>query len=99
MEQTDNKSPKLLIRQAFERGERLTTFTGNQIGHTVDFRKVVSELRDEGFLIKDYWEKASDGRNSRFTITKMQRPKQSEGKITKYSLLWKMKLSKSNRQR
>ena len=62
MEQTDNKSPKLLIRQAFERGERLTTFTGNQIGHTVDFRKVVSELRDEGFLIKDYWEKASDGR-------------------------------------
>ncbi len=53
---------KLLIRQAFERGERLTTFTGNQIGHTVDFRKVVSELRDEGFLIKDYWEKASDGR-------------------------------------
>lgn len=62
MEQTDNKSPKLLIRQAFERGERLTTFTGNQIGHTVDFRKVVSELRDEGFLIKDCWEKASDGR-------------------------------------
>lgn len=52
MEQTDNKSPKLLIRQAFERGERLTTFTGNQIGHTVDFRKVVSELRDEGISDK-----------------------------------------------
>ena len=30
MEQSDNKSPKLLIKRAFERGERLTTLTGNQ---------------------------------------------------------------------
>ena len=76
MEQTDNKSPKLLIRQAFERGERLTTFTGNQIGHTVDFRKVVSELRDEGLPIKDYWEKASDGRKFKVYYLEMQSPKQ-----------------------
>lgn len=79
MEQSDNKSPKLLIKRAFE---RLTTLTGNQIGHTVDFRKVVSELRDEGFQIKDYWEKAPDGRKFKIYYHEMQSPKQSEG-ITK----------------
>lgn len=82
MEQSDTKSPKLLIKQAFERGERLTTLTGNQIGHTVDFRKVVSELRDEGFQIKDYWDKAPDGRKFKIYYHEMQSPKQSEG-ITK----------------
>lgn len=80
MGQLEQKSPKLLIKQAFERGEHLTTVTGNQIGHTVDFRKVVSELRDEGFLIKDYWEKASDGRKFKVYYHEMQSPKQSEGK-------------------
>ena len=34
------KLPKLLIKAAFERGDRLTTYTGNQIGHAVDFRKL-----------------------------------------------------------
>lgn len=53
---------KALIKAAFERGEKLTTYTGNKVGHTVDFRKIVSVLRDEGFAISDSWETASDGR-------------------------------------
>lgn len=80
--QTPRPSPRSLIRQAFERGEHLTTLTGNQVGHTVDFRKVVSELRDDGFPIKDYWEKAPDGRKFKVYYLEMQRLKQSEG-ITK----------------
>lgn len=53
---------KARIRTAFIQGQRLTTFTGNRIGHTVDFRKIVSTLRDEGNNIKDVWIKAQDGR-------------------------------------
>lgn len=30
---------KQAIRNAFKRGEQLTTLTGNILGHTVDFRK------------------------------------------------------------
>lgn len=74
--QTSKPSPRSLIRQAFQRGEHLTTLTGNQVGHTVDFRKVVSELRDEGLPIKDYWEKASDGRKFKVYYLEMQSPKQ-----------------------
>ena len=70
------QAPKTLIRAAFERGERLTTFTGNRIGHTVDFRKVVSQLRDEGFIIKDYWEKTADGRKYKVYYHEKQSPKQ-----------------------
>lgn len=55
-------SQKVLIRRAFEQGAKLTTFTGNQIGHTVDFRKIVSDLRCDGLNIKDFWEQATDGR-------------------------------------
>lgn len=78
-QQEQLKSPKLLIRAAFERGDRLTTYTGNQIGHTVDFRKIVSELRDEGFIIKDYWEKVPDGRKYKVYYHEKQSPKLSEG--------------------
>lgn len=46
---------KQTIREAFRRGEELTTLTGNIIGHTVDFRKIVSDLRAEGMNIVDYW--------------------------------------------
>ena len=73
------KSPKLLIKAAFERGDRLTTYTGNQIGHTVDFRKIVSTLRAEGFAIEDYWETASDGRKYKVYYHVKQSPKLSEG--------------------
>lgn len=73
------KSPKLLIKATFERGDRLTTYTGNQIGHTVDFRKIVSTLRDEGFAIEDYWETASDGRKYKVYYHVKQSPKLSEG--------------------
>ena len=55
-------SQKVLIRRAFEQGAKLTTFTGNQIGHTVDFRKIVSDLRCDGLNIKDFWEQSTDGR-------------------------------------
>lgn len=74
---------KKLIRAAFAQGQRLTTFTGNQIGHTVDFRKIVSLLRDEGFTIKDYWEKAPDGRKYKVYYHEKQGPKQEEGNIIK----------------
>lgn len=77
--QSQFKSPNLLIKAAFERGERLTTCKGNQIGHTVDFRKFVSELRDEGLIIKDYWEKAPDGRKYKVYYLEKQSPKLSEG--------------------
>lgn len=73
------QSPKMLIKAAFERGERLTTYTGNEIGHTVDFRKIVSTLRDEGFTIEDYWETASDGRKYKVYYHIKQSPKLSEG--------------------
>lgn len=73
------KSPKQLIKAAFERGDRLTTYTGNQIGHTVDSRKIVSTLRDEGFHIKDYWETAPDGRKYKVYYHEKQSPKLSEG--------------------
>ena len=65
---TENLHPEQLntakrkILTEFKRGRELTTFTGNQCGRTVDFRKVVSELRKEGWPIKDSWNKAPDGR-------------------------------------
>jgi hypothetical protein len=68
-------SPKQLIREAFERGDRLTTFTGNRVGHTVDFRKIVSILRNEGFAIMDYWETSSDGRKFKVYYHEKQSPK------------------------
>lgn len=77
--QNPQTSPKQLIRAALERGERLTTYTGNQIGHTVDFRKIISTLHDEGFHIKDYWEVAPDGRKYKVYYHEKQSPKLSEG--------------------
>lgn len=47
---------KMRIKQAFIAGRKLTTYTGNQIGHTVDFRKIVSTLRGEGMNIVSSWE-------------------------------------------
>lgn len=47
--------PMRRILQAFERGEKLTTAQGNRLGRTVDFRKIVSRLREAGYPIKDYW--------------------------------------------
>lgn len=46
---------KALIKAAFERGELLTTYKGNRIGHTTEFRKIVSNLRSEGYPISDHW--------------------------------------------
>lgn len=50
------------IREAFSNGKELTTFTGNMIGRTVDFRKIVSVLRKEGMQIEDRWQTTQDGR-------------------------------------
>ncbi len=58
---TENLNPvqlstaKSRIRAAFRSGRRLTTAEGNFVGRTVDFRKIVSLLRDEGEPISDYW--------------------------------------------
>lgn len=61
---------KALVKAAFERGERLTTHTGNKIGETVDFRKIVSVLRREGMEIKDHWTKND---KARFKVYYLQR--------------------------
>lgn len=49
------------IRKALESGIRMTTAQGNRIGRTVDFRKIISRLRSEGFAVKSYWNER-DGR-------------------------------------
>jgi len=54
-------SAKARIRAAFESGIRMTTAQGNRIGQTVDFRKIVSLLKSEGFEIQSYWNE-KDGR-------------------------------------
>ena len=46
---------KARIRAALESGIRMTTAQGNRIGKTVDFRKIVSLLKSEGFDIQSYW--------------------------------------------
>lgn len=46
---------KALIKSAFTAGIRMTTAQGNRIGKTVDFRKIVSLLKQDGFEIKSYW--------------------------------------------
>lgn len=46
---------KARIKSAFSAGMRMTTAQGNRIGNTVDFRKIVSLLKHEGFEIKSYW--------------------------------------------
>lgn len=49
------------IRRALESGIRMTTAQGNRIGQTVDFRKIISRLRSEGFDVRSYWNER-DGR-------------------------------------
>ena len=49
------------IRAALESGMRMTTAQGNRIGQTVDFRKIISRLKSEGFDVKSYWNER-DGR-------------------------------------
>ena len=54
---------KAHIKQAFLRGEVMTSKDGNRVGRTVDFRKCVSRLRREGLNIRDRWEtNPRDGR-------------------------------------
>ena len=52
---------KARIRAAFESGIRMTTAQGNRIGKTVDFRKIVSLLKSEGFDIQSYWNERTGG--------------------------------------
>lgn len=52
---------KARIRAALESGMRMTTAQGNKIGQTVDFRKIISRLKSEGFAVKSYWNER-DGR-------------------------------------
>lgn len=55
------KLAKARIRAALESGIRMTTAQGNRIGQTVDFRKIISRLKAEGFDVKSYWNER-DGR-------------------------------------
>lgn len=52
---------KTRIRAALESGMCMTTAQGNRIGQTVDFRKIISRLKSEGFAVKSYWNER-DGR-------------------------------------
>ena len=71
------ETAKARIRAAFIEGQTLTTFTGNSLGQTVDFRKIVSLLRNEGLPIKDCWERnPTDGRQ--YTAYFLERTKIAE---------------------
>lgn len=59
-EQLDTAKARILA--CFRKGVKMTSYEGNIAGNTVDFRKIVSTLRAEGHLIKDFWRKAADGR-------------------------------------
>lgn len=48
-------APKQRIKAALLAGIRLTTAQGNRLASTVDFRKIISRLREEGLEIKDFW--------------------------------------------
>lgn len=63
-EKIQNRIFKLL-----KSGEVLTTFTGNKLAHTVDFRKAISVLRSKGFPIQDQWEKNGRKRFKKYWIS------------------------------
>lgn len=50
------RGAKAKIKAAFINGVVMTSDEGNEIGKTVDARKVISVLRREGMNIKDYWD-------------------------------------------
>lgn len=56
-----HQTAKYRIMLALKAGIRMTTAQGNRIGKTVDFRKIVSILIDEGFDVKSFWN-VKDGR-------------------------------------
>lgn len=58
------------LRMAFLAGETLTTYSGNRLAGTVDFRKLVSNLRKEGLNIVGTWRQGADGR--RFKTYKIE---------------------------
>lgn len=55
-----NQQPtiQLAIIQLLLKGSELTTYTGNKLCSTVDFRKQISVLRAQGLPIKDRWEQS-----------------------------------------
>ncbi len=63
---------KARIRAAFERGEVLTTYTGNRTGHTVDFRKIVSMLRREGLNIVSEWNEGNGKRWKSYRLAEQE---------------------------
>lgn len=50
------------ILEALQNGQKITSYQANRIGHTVDSRKVISELRRKGYKISDQWTEGQDGR-------------------------------------
>lgn len=56
------ETQKARIRIALEQGRILTSYQANQVGHTVDSRKCISDLRKEGVKISDEWRIGDDGR-------------------------------------
>ncbi len=65
--------PQAIIRQALLNGTRLTTARGNKLAQTVDFRKIISRLREDGFEVNSYWEE-KDGRRFKWYYHKQPLP-------------------------
>lgn len=56
------RTAKSRIQMALKSGMYLTTAQGNRIGSTVDFRKIISLLKREGFEVKSFWNEKSGRR-------------------------------------
>jgi transcriptional regulator of met regulon len=61
-----------VIKAEFISGAVLTTSTGNKLGKTVDFRKIVSRLRADGLPIVDEWRQNGKFRFKVYFIKKQQ---------------------------
>lgn len=53
---------QMAVIQLLLQGKQLTTYTGNKLCHTVDFRKRISVLRAQDWPIKDRWEQSGKKR-------------------------------------
>jgi len=70
------RRPQQVIRKLLENGSRITVVQGNRIAETTETRRIISRLRADGLLVKDYWE-VKNGR--RFKHYYLERPLPTKG--------------------
>lgn len=58
-----DKSKQEIIKEALLAGSILSAYTANQIAHTVNGSKLISNLRCEGLPIRDTWQQSERGEN------------------------------------